>query len=324
MTLGNEQVDDFAEFEKDFNRLIVSDDNVTEEEAPANVAEDNTEVTPEETRADNETEQASLVAPANWSKEMKEAFAELPTNRAKEVMLEQYKNMQADYTKKTTEVAEDKKYNKQIKDIFEPHREHLKMLGIPNEVEAIKRLVELDIFARKDPAGYVKYVSKGLGVDLESLIFDDEPKQTPETSQISQELALLKQKLNLFEQEKHQQSYSQFEQEINSFKNATDANGNLKYPLFDDFSIQIGHILEKDPKSTLESAYNKATENVSKYFSEKQVVQLDEQRKKAEINKARVAGRGVSTPSYTLANGKPAETLDDIINVGLRSTGFKK
>lgn len=323
MALETEQADNFADFEQDFNRLMVNDDNVTEEEAPENVAEDNSTETPAETE-ENTTEQASIEAPDNWSKEMKEAFAELPTDKAKEVMLEQYKNMQADYTKKTTEVADERRYNKQIKDIFEPHREHLKMLGIPNEVEAIKRLVELDMFARKDPAGYVKYVSKGLGVDLESLIFDEPQQQNPETSQFNQELALLKQKIGLMEQEKQQQSYLQIQQEIDNFKNATDASGNLKYPLFDDFAIQIGHILENDKEATLESAYKKATENVYKYFSEKQVVQLDEQRKKAELGKAKSAGRGVSTPSFTNANGVPAETLDDIINVGLRSTGFKK
>lgn len=328
--LDNEQSsgqDMDAFFSENFDKFI---GNSNEEEAVADLAQDTaTDNTEGETEQEKEGEEkttedrASLEAPDNWSKEMKESFAEL-TDRAKQVMLEQYKYMQADYTKKTTERAEDTKFTKSIKELFAPHREYLNQYGL-SEQQAIKRLIDLDVFARQNPAGYITHAAKMLGVDLENLVFgaDEQPKQQPVDSHTLQKLSMLEQKLNRYEQERAYKEQATVESEIDSFRNAKDESGELKYPLFDDFSLKIGRLLETGEANTLEDAYNLATKNVSSFMSTAVQKRLEAEQKRLGVQKAKQAGRGVSTPSFAKPSQSAPTNLDDVIAHAMRETGFK-
>lgn len=324
-------INEMDEFNTDFNKFLnpeAEESQATEEEAPEGTPEDNLEEEADEATdvidEEEADEQASIEAPENWSSELKQSFSKLDDD-GKSAMLDTYKSLQADYTKKTTEVADDRKFAQSIKSAFDPVRDYMSQSGIKDEVDAVNQLLglaKLDQFARQNPIEYIKQASRQLGVDLEALAFDYE-QQSPQPQQNTQILELQGQ-IESLKQQVSSREYEGIASEINSFASATEADGSLKYPLFEQEFVKqsMGGLMEKDTNLSLEDAYKTVVAPLEQHYSKKSSAKAQAEQAKAEVAKAKKASRTVKTPSVVAGQVKQAQSLDEIISSSMKEKGL--
>ena len=104
--------------------------------------EETTEQTEETTEEQVEEKEApvleALTAPKHWPKEEQELFNAWDANVQHQVM-ERYKAMEGDYTKKTQEIAKFRKRNEALDEIYGPFKEEWKRAGM-DEVAATRQI----------------------------------------------------------------------------------------------------------------------------------------------------------------------------------------
>lgn len=100
-----------------------------------------------------------LAAPAQWDAASKAKFDKLPDS-AKSIVLDLAKNQERDYTRKTTELAGDRRFAQSIRQLItDEHREQLAEAGL-DEVTGIARLLEYQDFALAQPRNYVRWFAQ--------------------------------------------------------------------------------------------------------------------------------------------------------------------
>ena len=96
-----------------------------------------------------DSKETPLEAPKNWSEEVRSKFKDLPRD-AQEYMLKRDKEMTADYTRKTQEVAQQRKSFESLDRVMAPMRQQISASGI-GEAEYISRLLNADMALRNNP-----------------------------------------------------------------------------------------------------------------------------------------------------------------------------
>ena len=97
------------------------------------------EATPPEEGVVEEAEPA-IDAPQDWRADQRERFAKLP-DEAKSLVLEQYKDFQGGFTRKSQELSEQARYAEAVRSVItDDHRRQLSLAGM-DEIGGIKRLV---------------------------------------------------------------------------------------------------------------------------------------------------------------------------------------
>jgi hypothetical protein len=91
-----------------------------------------------------------------WSDEDRAAFAALP-KEGQDLVLRRHKAMEADYTRKTQEVASTRRELGEVSNMIERYRPILAADGI-TPAQGVENLVRLNDFYLRDPAAYVAYV----------------------------------------------------------------------------------------------------------------------------------------------------------------------
>jgi|TARA_R100000084_G_scaffold109328_2_gene75749 hypothetical protein len=272
-----------------------------------------------------DSKEPPLQAPKNWSEEVRSKFTELP-REAQEYMLKRDKEMTADYTRKTQEIAEQRKNFESFDKVIAPMRQQIAASGI-SEPEYIARLLNADLALRNNPKMALKQLAQGYGIDLSSYDSDSVELETDsQISQLQQQNQAILAELNQFKQQNLQSARQQTENQINTFSQTKDDKGNLKYPHFDKVRVKMGNLIDAGEAKGLEDAYAKAVRLDDELYKEsldaqrKSAKAEEDARRKAAVEKAKkVRPRTATAPPSGSVKASDLDTLlmDSISKAGV-------
>jgi len=274
-----------------------------------------------------DSQEPPLEAPKNWSEEVRSKFKDLPRD-AQEYMLKRDKEMTADYTRKTQEVAEQRKSFESLDKVIAPMRQQISASGI-SEAEYISRLLNADLALRNNPKMAIKQLAQGYGIDLSSYDSDSVEYETDsQITQLKQQNQAILAELNQFKQQNLQSARQQTENQINTFANTKDEKGNLKYPHFDKVRTKMGNLIDANEAKGLEDAYAKAVRLDDELYKEsldnqrKQAKAEEDARRKAAVEKAKkVRPRTATAPP---SGSVKATDLDALLMESINKVGVAK
>ena len=121
------------------------------------------EVAEEEVAAEEPVEEEkpleALEAPKHWAKEFKERFEKLDPN-GQHLFMSRYKDLEADYTKKTQNLAQYRKRNEALDEIYGPYKDDFQRAGM-DEVAATRQLLAAHKYLKEDPKQALKCRFRG-------------------------------------------------------------------------------------------------------------------------------------------------------------------
>ena len=261
----------------------------------------------------------TLSAPQSMSAKDREAFYELPPASQK-WLVDRVKQQEGDYTRKSTEVAEQRKYYDKIEQVIAPRRQQLALDGM-DDGTAVGQLFALSDFASADPVGFTRYMFEQRGIPLSALT--ENGGRTPADPQ----MLAMQQRLQYFEghlaqqqQVEHQKSTQVVMSDIEKFSSET--------PFYQELQAEMVPIVSALRQSRpglsnsqyLSTAYKMAlaaNEDVSSKVEIDQKAKSEAQRilkAKKTANQARKAGGVNIRSSGSLpAAAKKAKSVDDFI-----------
>ena len=274
-----------------------------------------------------DSKETPLEAPKNWSEEVRSKFKDLPRD-AQEYMLKRDKEMTADYTRKTQEVAQQRKSFESLDKVIAPMRQQISASGI-GEAEYISRLLNADMALRNNPKMAIKQLAQGYGIDLSSIEeTGDWNESEPQIAQLQQQNQAILAELNQFKQQNLQSARQQTENQISTFAQSTDTKGNLKYPHFEQLRVKMGNLIDAGEAKGLEDAYSKAVrldDNLYKQSLESQRKSAkaeEDAKRKAAVEKAKkVRPRTATAPP---SGSVKTSDLDALLMESISSAGITK
>lgn len=260
---------------------------------------------------------ADLEAPSNWSKARKEQFAEQPEG-AKKFILDRHREMEADYTRKTSEIAEFKREYGTIDQLFSPYKNQMRQSGYTpatvvqawfsaeqalmnpaTRTQAIRDLASAYKVDLGEVAGAKTATPAADPNDPEAVAKQQlEEILAPYVTPLRQQVEELNGKLTQQEQFRSQFTESQRNDqqqrvlnEIQSFANAKDTAGTLAHPYFTDVEndmafMAAGYQQMNQPVPSLEDLYQRAVRANPATFERLQAAQ-----RVAAVNEANGAAR---------------------------------
>lgn len=274
-----------------------------------------------------DSKEPPLEAPKNWSEDVRSKFKDLPRD-AQEYMLKRDKEMTADYTRKTQEVAEQRKSFESLDKVIAPMRQQIAASGV-GEAEYISRLLNADMALRNNPKMAIKQLAQGYGIDLSSIEETVDWNDTdPQIAQLKQQNQAILAELNQFKQQNLQSARQQTEAQINGFANTKDDKGNLKYPHFDKLRVKMGNLIDAGEAKGLEDAYAKAVRLDDELYKESLEAQRksakaeEDARRKAAVEKAKkVRPRTATAPP---SGSVKATDLDALLMESISKAGVTR
>lgn len=222
-------------------------DKPTEEEEPEADEKKSEEEEKDESGKTPPWEAGDLEPNSGWDEETQDGFKELPQNM-QEFLLKRHHEMQADYTRKTKDVAD-------IKRALDPARELIDKLGI-SDGDAIKNLVGAHMLLQKKPLVGVQYLMQAYNVSLDDVTqnWQDEESFT-RTVEESSRVNKLESERDTLSEEKRLANYEQALGEIKVFK--------VDHPHYDKVEKQMTRLaklalVSGEPKPSIEALYNQA------------------------------------------------------------------
>lgn len=283
-----------------------------EEEAGGESDEEPEEGESEEQEDDSEGEEESaqptVQPPEDWPEEWREKLETLESDDARQLLIDQYKKFQADYTRKTQDVAE-------VKKALEPISEELSLRGM-SEGQYVRQLTAMDRYLTQNPVDGLQKIMQHYGVSPEHLAGsgEDDDLSDPEVSQLKSKIQELEGKLQQRDQQQEQASQQQIQQQVQEFANERDEQGNLKRPHFEQLKTAMGGLLQSGHATTLEDAYEQAKwadPQVREQLLKEQTRQASENTEKQRKKKAQKAKKA-RTPSTSAPTGGEQEQPKDL------------
>jgi len=274
-----------------------------------------------------DSKETPLEAPKNWSEEVRSKFKDLPRD-AQEYMLKRDKEMTADYTRKTQEVAQQRKSFESLDKVIAPMRQQIAASGV-GEAEYISRLLNADMALRNNPKMAIKQLAQGYGIDLSSIEENvDWNDSDPQITQLQQQNQAILAELNQFKKQNLQSARQQTENQISAFAESKDEKGNLKYPHFEQVRVKMGNLIDAGEAKGLEDAYAKSIRLDDDLYKQsldsqrKSAKAEEDARRKAAVEKAKkVRPRTATTPpSGSVKNSD----LDSLLMESISSAGITK
>ena len=301
------------------------DQLATEQEDDQSDSEDSEE-NPDNVEASKNSTESKLEAPKNWSDDVKKVFNTLP-RESQEFMIKRDKEMTSDYTKKTQDLAEQRKNIEALDKVLQPARQNIQATGI-GEAEYISRLLNADQALRTNPKMALRQLAQGYGINLSSLEDESESwnEPDPQIAQLMQQNQQIMAELNQFKQQNMQSTVAQTEQTVEQFSTKTDANGNLLHPHFDKVRVKMGNLIDAGEAKGLDDAYAKAVRLDDDLYAEALKAsqlsikkQEDSKRKKAVEKARKVKPSASANPPK---GSVKASDLDSLLMTNIEGAGF--
>jgi len=207
--------------------------------------------------------------PASWSKEDRAVFATLPPN-VQELLSRREREMTADYTRKTQEIADIRRFSDEIRPVFEKNQQLIAHAGA-SPAQVVDQLLGMYGYSQRDPVGYLKWAAQSLNVDLAQLTQPADEYVDPAFNELRNQLQPLSQQVQsvtqyIQEQQRLQQEQAlqQVQSTIETFASEKDASGQPLRPYFEQVKVAMGRLLQPDANGNalatdLQDAYDKAT-----------------------------------------------------------------
>ena len=301
------------------------DQLATEQEDDQSDSEDSEE-NPDNVEASENSTESKLEAPKNWSDDVKKVFDTLPAE-SQEFMIKRDKEMTSDYTKKTQDLAEQRKNIEALDKVLQPARQNIQATGI-GEAEYISRLLNADQALRTNPKMALRQLAQGYGINLSSLEDESESWNDPDPqyAQLLQQNQQIMAELNQFKQQNMQSTVAQTEQTVEQFSTKTDAEGKLVHPHFDKVRVKMGNLIDAGEAKGLDDAYAKAVRLDDDLYAEALKAsqlsikkQEDSKRKKAVEKARKVKPSASANPPK---GSVKASDLDSLLMTNIEGAGF--
>ena len=301
------------------------DQLATEQEDDQSDSEDSEE-NPDNVEASENSTESKLEAPKNWSDDVKKVFDTLP-RKSQEFMIKRDKEMTSDYTKKTQDLAEQRKNIEALDKVLQPARQNIQATGI-GEAEYISRLLNADQALRTNPKMALRQLAQGYGINLSSLEDESESwnEPDPQIAQLMQQNQQIMAELNQFKQQNMQSTVAQTEQTVEQFSTKTDANGNLLHPHFDKVRVKMGNLIDAGEAKGLDDAYAKAVRLDDDLYAEAlkasqlSVKKQEDSKRKKAVEKARKVKPSAS--ANPPKGSVKASDLDSLLMTNIEGAGF--
>lgn len=312
-----------------------SDDKAekSEKESKSDKPEEKAEPDDESEKAESDDDK--LEPPKHWSKADKQRFAAHP-REAQEFLLERHKAMEADYTRKTQEVAEKRKSYENFDKILEPFKDEFAKRNI-TPTQYVNSLVEADKFIRSNPAGAIKAIMQQNQLTPEKLGFvqgEDQGQVDPQVQNLQAQLAKMQQyivqqnQMTRQQQEQEQKAaVGQHEQKIQAFIDQADDDGNLAHPYADELiedMVVLAQANRSAGRSTeLKDLYEQALWSNPETRAKVQAMRDEQERiKRAKQDKERASRAKASSASVRSESGAaPSEvgSVEEILRQQMRA-----
>lgn len=301
------------------------DQLATEQEDDQSDSEDSEE-NPDNVEASENSTESKLEAPKNWSDDVKKVFDTLPAE-SQEFMIKRDKEMTSDYTKKTQDLAEQRKNIEALDKVLQPARQNIQATGI-GEAEYISRLLNADQALRTNPKMALRQLAQGYGINLSSLEDESESWNDPDPqyAQLMQQNQQIMAELNQFKQQNMQSTVAQTEQTVEQFSTKTDAEGKLVHPHFDKVRVKMGNLIDAGEAKGLDDAYAKAVRLDDDLYAEAlkasqlSVKKQEDSKRKKAVEKARKVKPSAS--ANPPKGSVKASDLDSLLMTNIEGAGF--
>jgi len=268
----------------------------------------------------------ALSAPKTWPAEHREAFEHLPEDQ-QGFMLKREHERDAAFTRKTTELAEQRREVETLQGVLAPYKSQMQANGI-SEAEYISRLMSYDNALRQNPQAALQHLAQHYGVNFSSgdsgVDWNEETTSDPQIQQLQQQLTQTQAHVQSMQQSQVNAQQQQLVDQVEAFAASKDAKGNLKHPHFEKVRERMGRLVNAGETTDLEAAYGMALRLDDELYKEiianerKDVAEKENGRRKAAVEKAKksqpVHGSG-SPPGGTV---KQAD-LDNILRNSIGS-----
>ena len=287
---------------------------------------ESSEGNPDNIEASVNSTESKLEAPKNWTEDVKKVFDTLPAE-SQEFMIKRDKEMTSDYTKKTQDLAEQRKNIEALDKVLQPARQNIQATGI-GEAEYISRLLNADQALRTNPKMALRQLAQGYGINLSSLEDESESWNDPDPqyAQLMQQNQQIMAELNQFKQQNMQSTVAQTEQTVEQFSTKTDAEGKLVHPHFDKVRVKMGNLIDAGEAKGLDDAYAKAVRLDDDLYAEALKAsqlsikkQEDSKRKKAVEKARKVKPSASANPPK---GSVKASDLDSLLMTNIEGAGF--
>jgi len=222
-------------------------DKPSDEEEPETDEEESEEEEEDEPGKETPWEAGDLEPNSGWDKETQDGFKQLPQNM-QEFMLKRHHEMQADYTRKTKDVAD-------VKRALDPARELIDKLGI-SDGEAISNLVGAHMLLQTKPQMGIQYLMQAYDISLDDVQNnwqDDESfsKDVKESSRLNR----VESELSARQQEQLRANTEKAQEEIDEFK-----KDHPHYEKVKDHMLKLAKtaLVAGEPKPSIKSLYDQA------------------------------------------------------------------
>tara|TARA_R100000687_G_scaffold49550_1_gene39587 strand:- start:215 stop:952 length:738 start_codon:yes stop_codon:yes gene_type:complete len=238
-------------------------------------------------------------------------------------MLQREKERDAAFTRKTTELAEQRREVEGVAGVLAPYKEQMRAHGI-SEAEYISRLMSYDNALRQNPQAAIGQLAQHYGINLSNdsgADWVDETPPDPQFQQLQQQLDTTNAELKSLKQGQINREHHQLVGQVEGFATETDSKGNLKHPHFEAVRERMGRLVNAGETTDLQEAYEKAVRMDDNLFKQtlqaerKAVATQEEGRRKAAVDKAKKAAPGRTSGTPPSGSVKESD-LDSI----LRST----
>jgi len=244
--------------ERDYDALVAKGEDEDSSDDPKDEA---AETDDQEDEGEEAPQAESIEAPAHWSAETKAKFDSL-TDDAKASVLEMAKSQEADYTRKTQELATQRKTAEPLLNFVESDdvKMYLSEIGMePTQAFSILLSTEkqLRTGTDADKRQALQGLANSYGVSLQPGERNG-PQADPVISQLEAKLAQVTQRLQSFESNSQEMQRQTVDEQIAEFRDAKDEAGQPMRPHFEAVEADMARLIQSDPSMTLQDAYDRS------------------------------------------------------------------
>ena len=213
---------------------------------------------------DGEDDPAALPAiepPARFSEKDKDTFRSLP-REAQEILAARNQEMEADYTRKTTDLAEQRKATEALQAAVEPYRPYLASLNTTPD-RAIPVLLAADYQLRhgtpEQKNKLIVQLAHDYGISLSEISeLSEDDAVAPEIAQVNQRIAGIERAIQVGQTQAQTQINQSAENQVTAFVEEKDSAGNLLHPHFAEVRAVMGSLISVNPDLDVHKAYEHA------------------------------------------------------------------
>lgn len=267
--------------------------------------------------------------PARWSEADKAKFAALP-REAQEIVAERNKAMEADYTRKTQEVAEFRRHAEPLVQAVQPYQQYLSAISKQTGMQPAALISGILAAEHSLRTGTVEQKVQALaqiagdyGVDLAALARGEVAAPDPTIIQLRQQNSQLTNRFESLEQQLLRDQQQKLSLEIDAFANAKDEAGKPKYPHFSRVRGQMAQMFGTDGVQTLQDAYDRAVAPINEAVA----LELSTRQQAAEASRQQALAKAKQAAPVRSTGTQPrgsttGQDLDAILSAAIAKSGI--